>query len=175
MTEAIKDNWVWGTLLIVALIISIHSTTWDNQLEPTEEPKQEQVDSTKMFSELKEIKVRRTGTIATDFNNPGCIRNGNPTLDSLAIGYGVAKYGKYLVFDTPQDGFFALHIWIEARGHWTLKKAINTFAPHTDFNNTNKYIGDICKGLDCKGSTKLANINTIKLMSIISKLEGFKI
>lgn len=123
--------------------------------------------------EFEEIKLRRTGTIANDFNNPGCLRNGNPALDSLAIGYAVARYGKYLVFDTPQDGFLALQTWIELRGHWTLKKAINAFAPQVDFNDTSKYIRDICKGLDCKGSTKLEKINTIKLMIIISKLEGF--
>lgn len=131
-------------------------------------------DTVEKVKEFKEIKLRRMGTIANDFNNPGCLRNGNTTLDSLAIGYAVAKYGKYLVFDTPQDGFLGLKIWIEARGHWTLKKAINTFAPQVDFNNTSKYIGDICKGLGCNGSTKLESINTIKLMIIISKLEGYK-
>ncbi len=124
--------------------------------------------------EFGEIKLIRKGTIANDFNNPGCLRNGNPTLDSIAIGYGVAKYGKYLVFDTPQDGFLALQTWIELRGHWTLKKAINTFAPQVDFNNTGKYIRDICRELNCNKSTKLERINTIKLMIIISKLEGFK-
>ena len=141
--------------------------------QPKEFIKQHSIELTVKKKEFGEIKLIRKGTIANDFNNPGCLRNGNPTLDSIAIGYAVAKYGKYLVFDTPQDGFFALQTWIELRGHWTLKKAINAFAPQVDFNNTSKYIRDICMDLNCKGSTKLGRINTIKLMNIISKLEGY--
>ena len=157
------------TILLAILLQSCTITPKEGQ-RAVKTQLNEVVEDVKGF---EEIKLRRTGTIANDFNNPGCLRNGNPALDSLAIGYAVAKYGKYLVFDTPQDGFLALQTWIELRGHWTLKKAINTFAPQVDFNNTSKYIGDICKGLDCKGSTKLEKINTIKLMIIISKLEGF--
>ena len=78
------------------------------------------------------------------------------------------------MFATPEDGFLALQIWIQARGHWTLKKAVNTFAPQVDFNNTNKYIKDICKKLGCKENTLLNKLNTVKLMNVIANLEGYK-
>ncbi len=122
--------------------------------------------------ELQEIKIRRTSTIANDFNNPGCIRNGNAEIDALAIGYCNTINGKFLVFDLPQHGFQALQIWVRKRKDWTLSKAIKVYAPQIE-NNTDKYIKDICKGLSCNRNTKLSEVNEMQLISKIAEIEGF--
>jgi hypothetical protein len=123
---------------------------------------------------FQEINVKRQNNIATDFNNPGCIRNGNAEIDAIAIGWCNTINGKFLVFDTPQDGFLALQMWLNLRGEWSLNKAINVFAPTIE-NNTNKYINDLCGSLNCNSNTKLKDINQMQLMTAISKIEGFEI
>ena len=122
---------------------------------------------------LQEINVRRQGNIATDFNNPGCIRNGNAEIDALAIGYCNTINGKFLVFDLPQKGFMALQLWVRDRHHWSISKAIKVYAPQIE-NNTDKYISDICKGLSCNRDTKLSEVNEMKLISKIAEIEGWK-
>tara|TARA_R110000803_G_scaffold10308_6_gene31704 strand:- start:3537 stop:4043 length:507 start_codon:yes stop_codon:yes gene_type:complete len=134
-------------------------------------------DTTEEIKEFKEIKLRRTGTIANDFNNVNCMRKAynTPEINDLAIGVCDTKNGKFLVFDMPQHSFFALQIWIRKRHDWSLTKAINKHAPKEDSNNPNAYIRKLCSDLKCKPSTKLRDINEIKLMVAIAKKEGFKI
>ena len=124
--------------------------------------------------ELKAVNLNSEENIATRCNNPGCIRNGNSKLDALAIGYINTINGKFLVFDTPQVGFYALQLWIRDRGHWSLKKAISKFAPSIE-NNTSKYISDLCRSLGCHSNTKLSAINEIQLIVGIAKIEGYRI
>lgn len=125
------------------------------------------------------VNVRRTGAnIANDFNNPGCLRlpNDCPEIVDLAIGeaYGqIKENGKYLVFGMIEHGWMALQIWIEKHEDITLQRAIITFAPHFE-NNTPKYIIDMCAELSVGMNTKLKDINEFRLMSAISKMEGYK-
>ena len=110
-------------------------------------------DTAEEVKEFKEIKLRRTGTIANDFNNVNCMRKAynTPEINDLAIGVCDTKNGKFLVFDMPKH------------------------APKEDSNNPNAYIRKLCSDLKCKPSTKLRDINEIKLMVAIAKKEGFKI
>lgn len=133
------------------------------QLDTIEEVKTEK---------LKRITIKRFGTIPNDLNNPGCIRPGNDKIDALAIGYVLTKNGKFLVFNTPQDGFFGLFTWIELNESLTLKQAITKFAPHFE-NDTERYIKDLCVVLGCKSNTKLKDINTGLLAYEISRIEGY--
>jgi len=122
---------------------------------------------------LQEIKIRRQGNIATDFNNVGCIRNGNPRIDALAIGYCNTINGKFLVFDLPQKGFMALQIWIRENNNLSLQQAIRIYAPSVE-NNTKGYIANLCKSLGCDYSTQLKDINEMQLISKIAEIEGWK-
>ena len=154
-------------LLIILLLASCSKPSADYKIERISEE-----DSVIRIVGLKEIKVRRQSTIANDFNNPGCIRNGNAEIDALAIGYCNTINGKFLVFDLPQHGFQALQLWVRKRKDWTLAKAIKVYAPQIE-NNTDKYISDICKGLSCNRNTKLSEVNEMQLISKIAEIEGF--
>jgi len=154
-------------LLIILLIASCS--------KPIAETKMERItqEEGNPIIELQEIEIRRTSTIANDFNNPGCIRPGNPKLDALAIGWCNTTNGKFLVFDLPDHGFMALQIWIRDRAKWVLSKAIKVYAPKEDKNNPTAYINKLCSNIGCTPSTKLEDINEMQLISAIAEKEGF--
>lgn len=125
------------------------------------------------------IDMRRTGAnIATDFNNPGCLRipTDAPRIKALAIGhaYGkIKKQGTYLVFNTIQDGFLALQYWCENHAKYKLEHAMKIFAPKFE-NNLLKYVQDLCSDLSVTKNTLIKNINTPALMAAIAKYEGWE-
>ena len=165
------------SILILAIIIwslIINDVVVQPKIERDRKVEPIQLDTIQIdtIKELPYIKVRRTSTIANDFNNPACIRKGNPKIDALAIGYCNTINGNFLVFPDPQRGLMGLQIWIKEHKELTLQRAINIFAPHFE-NDTKGYISNLCKFLNCKPSTRLNEINEMKLMSSIAKIEGF--
>lgn len=173
MTKSDMKDSTFNTMILIILITIFNIRDSVKKQSHHEETIERLTRIEESIKPLQEIKVKRSGTIATDFNNLGCIRNGNPKLDALAIGYCETANGKFLVFETPFGGAYALQLWKEDRGEWSVKRAISVYAPNTE-NNTSKYIKNVCKELNCKPSDKLKTVNSMAFIKVISKLEGWE-
>jgi hypothetical protein len=82
------------------------------------------------------------GDLPTRNNNPGDIDNGR---FAKAHGAEPGTSGRFAVFETPADGFSALRaLLLAAYVGLTVEAALNKYAPPCE-NQTNAYIGNVCK------------------------------
>lgn len=124
-------------------------------------------------SNLTKIEFPRSQNIATALNNPGCIRPGNSEIDKYAIGIVDTKNGPFLAFMNPEQGFKALNILLDNYNNHSIKDMISKYAPAFE-NNTDLYINNVCKKLNCKSTTLVKKVNRDLLIQIIAEIEGYK-
>lgn len=121
------------------------------------------------------ISIPRNKNVPTFCNNPGALRPSKiQEINDLAIGKIKTKSGYFLYFPNEENGYKALEILIK-QIYWekTISQFIHRYAP-TFENNTNKYIDIICKELNCNQETLVKDLDINKLMTTISKIEGYK-
>ena len=124
-------------------------------------------------SNLTKIEFPRSQNLPTALNNPGCIRPGNSDVDKYAIGIVDTKNGPFLAFMNPEQGFKALDILLDSYKNYTVKNMISRYAPSFE-NDTDLYIQNVCKKLNCKPSTLVKKVNKDLLIEVIAEIEGYK-
>lgn len=117
--------------------------------------------------------VRKGGTIAWRFLNPGCLRDSPYKCAILST----EPNGDFAVFDSQEKGRFAIRFLLENAEKYrnnTPRQAIPKYAPKKE-NNTQKYIRDLSRqGVDVdKKLTDLTESEWEKLLDAISTIEGW--
>ena len=124
-------------------------------------------------SRLEKIEFPRSQNIPTALNNPGCIRPGSKSIDKYAIGVVDTKNGPFLAFMNPEQGFKALSVLLDKYKKHTIKDMISKYAPSFE-NDTDSYIDNVCKKLNCRPNTLVKNVDKKLLMKVIADIEGYK-
>jgi hypothetical protein len=94
-------------------------------------------------------------------------------IDKYAIGIVDTKNGPFLAFMNPEQGFKALNILLDNYNNHSIKDMISKYAPAFE-NNTDLYINNVCKKLNCKSTTLVKKVNRDLLIQIIAEIEGYK-
>jgi len=122
--------------------------------------------------------LRSGGTICWRFFNPGNIRPSKTSVcNSLKIGIGDTKSGKFMIFPSEEVGWNALKLLLKSvYKDMEINNVAKRFAPATDNNDPEKYSKFIVKesGLDGdRHVIDLEEVSLVKLMEAIKKMEGY--
>lgn len=122
--------------------------------------------------------LRSGGTICWRFFNPGNIRPSKTSVcNSLKIGVGNTKSGKFMIFPSDEVGWEALRILLKTSyKNLKIKEVIDKFAPSTDKNDPEKYTKFIIKNANISGELYVRDLDGAsleRLMEAIKKMEGY--
>lgn len=123
--------------------------------------------------------TRKGGTVAWRNNNPGNLRESEFTKRMGSIGKDSNNYAifpnadagdqaRYVLLFSPELSYYDL----------TIEQAVNKYAPSSDGNDTEWYIGQIDKLASIKRSTKLSSLTDqqrAQLLQAMKKIEGTKV
>lgn len=105
-------------------------------------------------------------------NNPGNIEDG--AFARSQPGY-TGSDGRFATFANPGAGAGAQAVLLGSyidRGHNTVAKIINRWAPPSDGNDTSGYIAQVARALNVNPNDTLSKASIPKLQQIISRVEG---
>lgn len=121
--------------------------------------------------------LRSGGTLAWLFNNPGNLRPKSKSLYPGQIGMGDTKYGKLCIFSSAEAGRAEKRALLRRKYNpMTLRKAIFTYAPPTDNNDSEAYLAFVKKKTGLADEMVIENLSETQLdalMSAMEKYEGF--
>ncbi len=120
---------------------------------------------------------RRQGSRNWRNNNPGNIEYGPYARSQGAVG----SDGRFAIFPSYEAGRAAKeNLLFNTSGYSgkTIGGAINRYAPPSDGNNTNGYIGAITRGLGVPASTPMSSLSPSqrsRMLDIMQGVEGYKV
>ncbi|WP_421671276.1 LysM peptidoglycan-binding domain-containing protein [Rahnella sp. EDr1-12] len=122
--------------------------------------------------------LRSGGTICWRFFNPGNIRPSKTSVcNSLKIGVGDTKSGKFMIFPSEEVGWQALSLLLKsAYKDMEIKNVAKRFAPATDNNDPEKYSKFIVTESGLEGDRHVRDLDEAsleRLMEAIKKMEGY--
>lgn len=118
--------------------------------------------------------LRRGGTIAWRFNNPGNLRPGSKY--TLHIGQGKTASGPFLIFPTPEAGRTEKKsLLLRKYEEESISSMLYVYAPPQE-NDTERYIQSVCKKTGFSRDQiigKLSDDELGKLMTAMEEHEGY--
>lgn len=121
--------------------------------------------------------LRSGGTLAWLFNNPGNLRPKSKSLYPGQIGTGDTKYGKLCIFSSVEAGRAEKRALLRRKYNpMTLRKAIYTYAPPNDNNDSEAYLSFVKKKTGFSDDVLLQNLSDEQmgsLMAAMEQMEGF--
>lgn len=122
--------------------------------------------------------LRSGGRSCWRFFNPGNIEHSKTSVcDSLKIGIGKTKSGRFMIFPDYDTGWRALKSLLKITyKDYTIDRLTEAYSPAIDKNNPGKYAKFIINEAGVKGSDciKDMNDNTLeRVMEAIKKMEGY--
>ncbi|WP_394538504.1 TIGR02594 family protein [Lysobacter enzymogenes] len=121
--------------------------------------------------------LRSGGTLAWLFNNPGNLRPKKKGLYTGQIGYGDTRYGKLCIFTSVAAGHAEKRALLRRKYNpMTLRKAIYTYAPPEDKNDSEAYLSYVKKKTGFADDVVLKDLSDSQLdsmMDAMEQMEGF--
>ena len=122
--------------------------------------------------------LRSGGTICWRFFNPGNIRPSSSSVcDSLKIGEGKTKSGKFMIFPDDATGWKALKMLLKLTyKDKTLSNVISLYSPEVDGNNPIEYTKRISMKTGIQPDEYIRDLDDVKLerlMEAIKTMEGY--
>jgi len=121
--------------------------------------------------------LRSGGTLAWLFNNPGNLRPKKKGLYPGQIGYGDTRYGKLCIFASVAAGRAEKRALLRRKYNpMTLRKAIYTYAPPEDKNDSEAYLSYVKKRTGFADDVVLKDLSDSQLdsmMDAMEQMEGF--
>lgn len=119
--------------------------------------------------------LRSGGTLAWLFNNPGNLRPKSKTLYPGQIGTGETKYGKLCIFSSVDAGRAEKRALLRRKYNpMTLRKAIFTYAPPTDNNDSEAYLAFVKKKTGLADDVVLEELSESQLDAMMSAMEQYE-
>jgi len=121
---------------------------------------------------------RTGGTICWRFFNQGNIRPSKSSVcNTLKIGIGDTKSGKFMIFPDEETGWMALKLLLTiTHKHLMVKELADVYAPQKDKNRPEAYTHFIIKESNVNGDKHVKDLNSDELdrvMNAIKKMEGY--
>lgn len=119
--------------------------------------------------------LRSGGTLAWLFNNPGNLRPRSKSLYSGQIGTGETKYGRLCIFASVEAGRAEKRALLRRKYNpMTLRKAIFTYAPPTDNNDSEAYLSFVKKKTGLGDDVLLEDLSESQLDALMSAMEQYE-
>lgn len=121
--------------------------------------------------------LRSGGTLAWLFNNPGNLRPKKNSIYPGQIGIGETKYGKLCIFSSVEAGRSEKRALLRRKYNpMTLRKAIYTYAPPSDNNDSEAYLSFVKRKTGLSDTVTLEDLSDAQLdslMAAMEQMEGF--
>ncbi|KGM54003.1 hypothetical protein N800_05980 [Lysobacter daejeonensis GH1-9] len=119
--------------------------------------------------------LRSGGTLAWLFNNPGNLRPKSKSLYPGQIGAGETKYGRLCIFASVEAGRAEKRALLRRKYNpMTLRKAIFTYAPPADNNDSEAYLSFVKKKTGLSDGVLVEDLSESQLGAMMSAMEQYE-